>query len=215
QTSKQSNIPLESTRANILTRFLSEDLTAIDLEQELGISESAIRRHLDILEQKGYAKPRFEKASRGRPKKIYSITPAGRRVFPQKTHLLFTLLAREVKETHGDKDLKRLLSKVAADFAERLVPNKSSESEKDLLEDLVDSLDKFGFYASLSEQDGFYEIRYRNCVFGNVLQEFGDQLCNIHKQIINNALTNANVDLEKSIARDDNLCIHRVVLEES
>lgn len=214
QREDQLEVSLKDTRAVILTHLLGEDLSAIDLEEKLGINESAVRRHLDILEQQGYIEHFFEKAKRGRPKKLYTITSAGRGLFPEKTHFLFTLLAQRIKEDQGDESLEKLLSGVAEDFAENLVSENSDKTNEERLKELVDSLDEFGFYATASKKDEVYDIEYRNCVFGDVLQDFGTQLCEMHKQIINAAVSDADVTLEKSLAGGDNLCVHKVVLEE-
>lgn len=210
----QSQLPINDTRASILTYLLSDDLTAIDLEDKLGINESAVRRHLDTLEQKGYVEHYFEKASRGRPKKSYRITSEGREIFPQRTHQLFILLAEVVKEEQGEKQLEKLLSGVASKFAERLSPKESSFSKEDQLEEFVNSLEKFGFFPYLSKmKNGNYQIKYGNCVFGGVADEFSGRLCKMHQEIVKKAISGCSVALEKSRAEGDNVCIHRIELE--
>ncbi len=210
---RQEGIPLSETRSSILRHLLGEDLSAINLEEKIGINESAIRRHLDVLEQKGYVTHYFEKAERGRPKKMYEITLTGRRVFPQKTHILFAFLAKEVKEKYGETGLEDLLSEVASDFSDLLVSEKDEISTDERLERLVESLDEFGFYPSLKRKNGEYYIEYRNCVFGSVVNEFDVPLCKMHRKIIKNALSDSRVNQQKSILKGDNFCTHRVSFE--
>lgn len=214
RTDPQEELPLNDTRASILTQLLGGELSAIDLEDELGINESAIRRHLDTLEQMGYVEHYFKKAKKGRPKKLYRISSAGRNLFPKKTHVLFILLARRVKKEEGENTLENLLSKVAEDFAERLSPEKPSKDRESLLRGFVNSLEKFGFYPSLNGGGDTYYIKYRNCVFGDVREELCDQLCKMHKQIVRNVLPRCELRLKKSIEKGDNQCVHEIKFKE-
>jgi len=211
---QETNLPMNDTRETILVKLLSEDLTAIDLENELNINESAIRRHLNNLERQGYVEHYFEKAERGRPKKLYTLTREGRGLFPQKTNLLFILLAEGVRNVYGEEDLDRLLSQVADRFADRLTSPASDGSRVDQLKDFVDSLDKFGFYPSLEEKEEFYVIKYRNCVFGEVIEELCEQLCNMHKQIVNNVIPNCEVYLMGTRGLGDKICAHKIVFKD-
>lgn len=206
-----NSFDLGETRRGILRSLLNGHLSALDLEEELGISESAIRRHLDVLEHKGFVEPYFEKAKRGRPKKRYKITSEGRRVFPQKTNLLFGSLVRNVKEKYGDEGLETLLEDVASDFAEKLISQgEEFEDSEEKLKKLVDSLDNFGFYPSFREDEDSYYIEYRNCVFGDAIESLGTRLCKMHRDIIRNVLEGSSVDQRKSFAGGDDYCLHRI-----
>lgn len=210
---KQIQLPMPDTREAILTHLLSEDLTAIDLEERLGINESAIRRHLNTLEQQNYVEHYFEKAVRGRPKKQYSLTPAGRKIFPQKTYLLFILLAQQVEEEHGKKDLEKLLERVADKFADRLGPENTDSPKEDRLKEFVESLDRFGFYPELTEERGCYFIKCRNCVFGDVIERLREQLCIMHKKIVKNVFPDCEVSLKKSRGQGDDTCVQQIKIK--
>ena len=209
---KTFNIPIEGTRADILALLLDEDYTALDLEDELGINESAIRRHLDNLEQNGYVDHRFEKADKGRPKKIFTITSEGRKLFPQKTHILLSILAEKISDKYGKEELSNLLSEVAKEFSKLIGFEEKEEISKDELETLVKSLDDFGFYASLEEKNGEYRINYRNCIFEEVIEKFGYRLCDMHRRIISEIVPNAEVVVEESIGQGDKKCTHLIDL---
>lgn len=211
---EKPNLPIQKTKASILVHLLSEDLSALDLEDQLGINESAIRRHLDNLEMKNYVEHHFEKASRGRPKKLYSLTERGEKIFPQKTHLLFSFLAKSIEEEYGEKKLQKILSSAASKLANRLTPEITSDSKEERLKDLVESLDEFGFYPKFTEKDGNYYVSYRNCVFGGATEEFRGELCEMHRQIIQNAIPGCEIEQEKSRKEGDNLCTHRLSFED-
>ena len=207
---KNFDLPIEGTRAEILTLLLGEDYSALDLEKELGINESAIRRHLDNLEQDNYVEHRFEKADKGRPKKIFTITQKGRKLFPQKTHILLSLLAEKISDKYGKEELNTLLSEVAKEFANIIGFDEEKGTDKEQLEKLVKSLDDFGFYAALKEDNGDFHIIYRNCIFEEVIEKFGDQLCDMHRRIVSEIIPNAEVTIEKSIGKGDKKCTHHI-----
>ncbi len=201
---------ISETRASILTHLLSEELTAVDLEDRLDINESAIRRHLDTLERIGYAEHYFEKAERGRPKKLYKITPEGKGLFPKRTHELFVLLAEKIKERHGEEELEEILSGIADRFAEKLSIEDLKGSEETQLKKFVNSLEEFGFYPLLSQVEGAYYITYRNCVFGKVSEEFSGELCKMHRDIVRGAMPGYDVCQEKGRIDGDKICVHRI-----
>lgn len=182
-------------------------MTAIELEKKLGINESAIRRHLDGLEKDGYVEHYFRKADRGRPKKLYKISEGGRHLFPNKNDVLLSYLSETISEEYGEENLKKLLSKTAEKFANRLSNEKQDFEPK--LKEFVKSLNRFGFYASLSEKKNGYCIEYRNCVFGQAGHNENDYLCNMHREIVEKALPEAKIS-GRSGEEGNRTCLHRI-----
>lgn len=204
-------LPLSNTKSSILNNLLERDMTAIELEEKLGINESAIRRHLDGLEQKNYVEHYFKKADRGRPKKFYRIDEKGRSLFPNKNDVLLSYLLETIKEEFGEENLEKILSKTAEKLADRL---SSEEGEfESRLREFVGSLNRFGFYASLSKTDGEYVIEYRNCVFRHIGEEDDDHLCTMHREIVEKALPETNVEAEKG-EEVNSSCLHRIEVKD-
>ncbi len=212
---EKAGVPLHKTRAVILTHLLSEDLTALDLENKIGINESAIRRHLDTLQKQGLVENYFEKASRGRPKKKYTITSDGEKVFPQKTHRLFVLLAEVIRKKYGKDEIEKILSEVADKFAQELSPDGEDMTTEEKLEELINSLDEFGFYPQTWEENGSHYIKYRNCVFADVVDNFSGELCDMHKEVLSNVMSNCKVIRESSVGKGDEICLHRIEINSS
>lgn len=90
-----------TTRSKILNLLLSQDLTALDISDRLGINESAIRRHLKNLENQELVDPYFKKVKKGRPKKYFSLTDSGEDLFPRETELLLTILIKHIQKKYG------------------------------------------------------------------------------------------------------------------
>lgn len=193
-----------------MKHLLEDNFTALDLEEKLGINESAVRRHLKILEDKGLVDHHFEKASRGRPKKLFTLTQRGKEAFPQKTHLVFALLADLIEKKYGSEQLQDLLSEVAGKFAKELEPKEEGIGREERFEKIVNSLEEFGFYLSVEMKNEAYMIKYRNCIFENIKEDLGDKLCKLHDEITRNLFPEKKIELDSKVEKDGKVCFHRI-----
>lgn len=73
---------LEGTKLALLERLVPQDRHVLQVAHEIRIRESAIRRHFDHLENKGYVEGYFQQEGLGRPKKYYRLTDKGKRRYP-------------------------------------------------------------------------------------------------------------------------------------
>lgn len=206
---------LQSAKGSILTLLLDEDLSAVQLTEKMDLGESAIRNHLNNLEGEGYVDHYFKKFSRGRPKKMYTITPSGRNLFPRKYELFFTYLLREIEDRFEEETLQDILTDVANDLAGRLGEDLPEKNQKDRLRRLVDSFEEWGLCPTLTEKNGEYHIKYRNCAFFEIVDEFAEYLCNMHRKIITDVMGDCEVEQEECYGKDDNVCTHRVIPKKS
>jgi predicted ArsR family transcriptional regulator len=80
--------------------------TASDLAARLGLSPAGVRRHLDALVADGrlteYESKRPVQRGRGRPARMYAVTPAGRSAFPHAYDELATTALRYLRSVDGD-----------------------------------------------------------------------------------------------------------------
>lgn len=209
-----AKIPLKGTRALIFNHLLENDASAIELKKKLRINESAVRRHLDILEREGLITHYFYRASVGRPKKLYRVTPVSKELLPNRSDVLLAILGRKVADTYGKKALKSLMNLVSEDLAQYFLPPTPMESQENAerhLEEMVRLFDEFGFVASLKKCNGEFIVTYRHCVFGGAIRAFNEQLCEMHRMTVAR-ITGGKVQLEKSIAKGDEICSQRVIL---
>lgn len=207
---QRNRLPIKGTRATIVRRLLENDLSALDLEEKLGINESAVRRHLEVLEQENYVEHYFEKASRGRPKKLFALTERGRDIFPEKSHLLFTLLAKSVEEKYGTESLAGLFSDLADRLAESLDIREDKGDLEERMEEFMDAMEDFGFYPALKKENGSYEIQFRNCVFRAGRSELGKKICGLHDGFVRSLFPEAKVEPKNSMARGGDTCLYKI-----
>jgi len=198
---------LTGTRKSIVANLLGKDITAIELAMVLKINESAIRRHLDSLEKEGLIFSRFEISGKGRPKKLYSLTLQGRSLFPRKTRELLSFLIQRVTQRYGEREMESLMLSVAKDFAKQLITKKVEGTLFGRLNHLTRLLDDYGFFTSLTKHGNKFVIEYRNCVFEDVINQFGKYICKIDEKITREIAGNVNIEWKECIARGDKRCL--------
>ncbi len=206
----KSRIQTEDTKGEILENLLSKDLTALDLAEILEINESAVRRHLNKLESDGLIDSYFEKAEKGRPKKYFSLTDEGKRLFPRQIELLLELMIKNIQEGLDEDASLRLEENLVEDLINLFPGFDEKDSMEDKIEKLVKGFDELGFYCSYHEEDDTYRISYRNCAFGNLPKKEAYWLCDIHRKVIKELLDELDIQQERSMLEGDNSCVQRI-----
>ena len=207
-------MPSENTRTEILKHLLGNSMTALQLKEILGINESAVRRHLQKLENRNLLEHQFEKASKGRPKKYYKLTEEGRELFPKETDLLMNILIKQLEKQLSESEMESLMEKVGDDIKDYLEPDKKEEDTEKNLKELIDNFNRLGFFCSYKKHDDEYTIEYRNCIFSDVSRRFAKYICGIHKETMEDVL-GEDIDFEQtsSILGGDEVC-HQVIKKE-
>jgi predicted ArsR family transcriptional regulator len=104
-------IPAEKRSRRLLIDSLKQDgpQDATRLARRLGISAMAVRQHLYELEAEGLVTHEAEARPVGRPAKLWRLTPAADRFFPD-GHAEFTVgLINSMKQAFGAEGLDKLL----------------------------------------------------------------------------------------------------------
>ncbi len=204
-------MPSKNTRTDILNHLLGNNLTALQLKDKLGINESAVRRHLQKLENKNLIEHHFEKASKGRPKKYYKLTEKGLELFPKETSLLLNILIERLEEELSEEEMENLMKKVGDDLEDYLKPEGENEDIETQLQKMLVNFNDLGVFSSYQKDDDGYLIEYRNCIFSDVSKSFARYICGIHKDIMKDVL-GEKIDFEQksSILSGDEICQQKI-----
>ncbi|MEZ5116809.1 MAG: metalloregulator ArsR/SmtB family transcription factor [Candidatus Nanopelagicales bacterium] len=201
--------------------------TATALAQRLGLSPTAVRRHLDALEADGLVeageRPPFgpiPMRGRGRPAKVYSLTPAGRDAFDQAYDDLavsaLRFLADGAAAATGTADpaedpVMAFARQRAADlerrYAHRLAGTDDPEERARLL---ADALTEDGYAASTVGMDGAAgtQLCQHHCPVAHVAEEF-PQLCEAETEAFSRLLGTHALRLA-TLAHGDGVCTTHV-----
>ena len=92
--------------------------TVKDLGDALGVTATAVRQQVAGLLADGYIQQEIERAGRGRPRHLYSLTPKGRALFPHHYDEFTNSLLREIIITEGPGKVQELLGRMSRRLAE-------------------------------------------------------------------------------------------------
>ncbi|MFW6375916.1 MAG: helix-turn-helix transcriptional regulator [Thermoplasmatota archaeon] len=200
-------MPSNNTRTDILKYLLGNQMTALELKEVLCINESAVRRHLQKLENRGLIEHHFEKASKGRPKKYYKLTDEGMELFPRETDLLLNILIKRLEQHLPEEEMEEIMRRVGDDIKDYLEPQGEYEDMEEKLNKLIENFNRLGFFCSFKKQNGKYQIEYRNCIFSDVSKNFAKYICGIHEETMRDVLGD-DIDFEQtsSILAGDEVC---------
>jgi len=110
---------------------------AADLSRDLGVSAMAVRQHLYALQEEGLVGFTEQARPRGRPIKLWHLTEAADRYFPDAHAELTVGLLHSMRAAFGEAGLNRLLSvrgrEQADGYAERMDGNRGLRARLDAL----------------------------------------------------------------------------------
>ena len=158
--------------------------TAAALAARLTLTTTAVRRHLDALLDAGHVEA-TEKAPygpgaiatsrrRGRPAKVFSLTPAGRDAFEQQYDDLAVDALRYLAATGGADAVEGFARHRVAELERRYALTLEGVVESQRADVLVAALSSDGFAATLVQNETGYAVQIcqHQCPVGHVAAEF-------------------------------------------
>lgn len=154
------------TRRAIVNLLKQQGATdAQDLAAQLGISAMAVRQHLYALQEEKLIAYTEEAREMGRPAKLWQLTTAADRLFPDGYADLTLSLINSVREAFGDAGLERLLdvrTHHQIDDYHAVVPSQVSLEEK--LDALAALRTEEGYMAEIKPlDDGSFLLIENHC----------------------------------------------------
>jgi predicted ArsR family transcriptional regulator len=188
--------------------------TAAALGERLGISPTAVRRHLDALAADGLAVDREQRPlagrqrGRGRPAREFLLTDAGRASFPHAYDDLAAAALRFLAETGGEQAVTAFAERRVGVVEERHGAEVRSAGPQDRVEALADALTAEGYAASAHRMGAGGQLCQHHCPVAHVAAEF-PQLCEAETRAFERLL-GTHVQRLATIARGDAVCTTHV-----
>ena len=203
-----TNLP-ESRRVILLRLKRDGEAAAEPLAAELGITPTGARQHLASLEHDGLIRKREQRDGRGRPRFVYSLTPAGDTLFPRN----YAELTNELLQYVEDEDptlLNRIFDRRAdrrlRDARRRVVGLPFDEK----IRAIAQILDEDGYLADfVKRDDGTYIITEYNCAVLNVAVKYG-HACGSELQFLKEAIPEAEVTRIAHRLASGHVCAYEV-----
>ncbi|SDX42687.1 Predicted transcriptional regulator, ArsR family [Geodermatophilus africanus] len=183
--------------------------TATELAGQLGVSPTAVRRHLDALVATGRVEERHAPGTprgRGRPARLFHLTDAGRSAFPHAYDDL-ALTALRFVAAHGGPDAVRAVAEAQLAGLEQrcsAAVEAVTGAPVDRAQALAGALTAEGYAASASAISGGGQLCQHHCPVAHVAAEF-PQLCEAETAVIGR-LVGTHVQRLATIAHGDGVC---------
>ena len=190
------------TQRRMLEHLLQEPqgVSVERLTGDLGVTPSAVRQHLALLERDGLVERASQQATRGRPEQLYALTPLGREVFPRRYRHLAEGLIAELGETLGQRKLEGLMRRMGNKSGKTVA---AGENGRASLEATAGAMREIGYEAEINPGDKS-EIVAHNCVFHRLAARF-PAVCAFDLAFLESA-TGSKVEHRECMVRGGNVC---------
>ncbi|HEX6487653.1 MAG TPA: ArsR family transcriptional regulator [Candidatus Dormibacteraeota bacterium] len=188
----------------ILELLRRRPLSAEAISSELGITPNAVRQHLTNLEREGFVQSAPQKAKRGRPALLFSLTERADSVFPKRYGQLASMVLTEVRDIGGEEMLDEIFKRLAQRHAAEIEPQLNGRGFDDRLKKVVSWIGRAGTLAEAEPCEEGVRVTIHNCPFRATALKF-PQVCTITPHLLTELL-DVPVSQEKSIHRRDPYC---------
>jgi predicted ArsR family transcriptional regulator len=163
--SQNKSATVRTRRAIINLLKQSGAMDSQELSERLGVSAMAVRQHLYALQDEQLVTYQEESRAMGRPAKLWQLTPAADRLFPDGYAELTLSLIDSVREAFGEAGLDRLLDvKTAHQIAAYQALLSTQEELRQRLEALASLRTNEGYMAEIqSLDDGSFLLIENHC----------------------------------------------------
>jgi len=204
---------ISDTKHRIVERLKRvESATATDLASEFGLTDTALRQHLDALEAAGMvSRSKEEPTGRGRPPVHWQLAPGAAGSFPDRHGELSVDLIGSVRSALGDDALDRVIAarsdRQAASYSTALA-DASDLTER--VRRLADIRSDEGYLAEMREDgDGFLLIEH-HCPIRDAAVACG-ALCQAELEVFQRSLgPDVTVRRTQHVMNGDRRCAYRV-----
>jgi DeoR family transcriptional regulator, suf operon transcriptional repressor len=159
------------------------EATIKEVARDLGVTASAVRLHLTMLEAKGAIHADPVREGVGRPYYVYSATPEAHNLFYKDYGELARLLLQEVGATEGPEALQRVLRRVSERLAATYRDRVWGRDLADRVLSWAELLDQRGVVVQVEETGEGYILREYGCPYQNVAVE-NRAVCEMERQVM-------------------------------
>lgn len=201
------------TKRRIVERLKRvESATATDLAAEFGLTDTALRQHLDALEDAGMVTRSIaEPTGRGRPPVHWQLAPAATESFPDRHGDLTVELISSMRSTLGESALERVIAersnRQTAAYSLALL---DAHDLSDRLQRLADLRSDEGYLAEVQCTGDDFVLIEHHCPIGEAAGACG-ALCTAELDVFRRVLgDDVTVTRTQHLLAGDRRCSYRV-----
>lgn len=162
--------------------------TIKDLEQLLGITTTAVRQHLNTLQNEGYIERKAVHTGVGRPHHAYAVTEKVQEVFACHCDDLALTLLEEVFAMEGTERTNLLLARVSNRLADKYQKSVRSNYLVERVGELATALSNRGVLTDVKKQDdNTFVLHTYNCPYHELAQDHRE-ICEMDEAMLRQVL---------------------------
>ncbi|WP_375432080.1 helix-turn-helix transcriptional regulator [uncultured Friedmanniella sp.] len=202
-----------STRHRVAQSILEHGpSTAAELGERLGLTAAAVRRHLDVLLDRGLLVAREQRVygarGRGRPAKVFALTDAGRADFYSAYDDLAIAALEFLADEAGSESVRKFASSRVASAEVRYADVMAGSTSSSPAHALAGALTGDGYVASVRPSALGEQLCQHHCPVAHVAERF-PQLCEVETEMFSRLL-GVHVQRLATIAHGDGVCTTHV-----
>lgn len=179
---------LTSTRGRVLSLLRTGPRTVQNLADSLGLTQNAVRTHLNALERDGLVRQEGVRRAVGKPAFVYVMAEEAEALFPKAYAEVLDRLMDRLRRDQGEDALEGLLRSVGRDAASD-APATGSLRER--VDAAVIALAELGGLAEVEERDDAFYINGFSCPLSAIVTK-NPLACALAEQLVAD-LTGAEV----------------------
>jgi len=166
-------VSIGSTREEILALLKqSPNLSVGDIAQKLGITEMAVRRHLNNLERDQLLSSHLVRQAMGRPSRVYYLTEKADEFFP-KAYTTFAIeLIEDVQSEQGADAVDQLFIRRSDRLYRQYKEEVNGAKLEERVQQLVQLQNRKGYMVELEKQADQWILKEYNCPIAQVAKQF-------------------------------------------
>ena len=206
-----SPVGMCDSRYEILRILKRERCTVDDLSSKIGISPTAVRQHLTILEGESLVQREMLKEGIGRPKVIYTTTEKAEDFFPKFYSWLTTRLIDEIMDKYGEDKVELFVRNIGYKFSQPYLKRVQGKPLEERVDEVAEILNEWGAYACVENNEEYYVLKNFNCSFYEVAQKY-PQVCDIHLTFLEQMLEQSP-EKKASMAEGNDYCAYQIKIQ--
>jgi predicted ArsR family transcriptional regulator len=185
-------------------------LSVNEMAKELGITEMAVRRHLNTLERDGLIASTLVRQSMGRPVHLYSLTEQADELFPKNYHHLALDILEEINQgVDGASAIYRLFRSREEKLFRQYRPRMKDKNLEERVRTLADVQNRGGYMAEWErDEQGDYLLHEYNCPITQVAHQY-TQACGCELSLFERLLE-TQIERTECLTKGGGRCTYRI-----
>jgi predicted ArsR family transcriptional regulator len=199
-----------STRKVLLTLMKTKGPMSVnEMAKNLGITEMAIRRHLNTLERDGLIEAKLIRQAMGRPMHSYSLTLLADDLFPKNYHQLTLELLGELDSEEVSNPVGQLFEGRKQKLVQKYKGRMEGKALVDRVAELAEIQNNNGYMVKWeTDPAGHYVFTEYNCPIAHVAKQY-NEACHCELALFQNLL-DANVERAECLTKGGTKCTYLI-----